>query len=59
MKFVIEEVVGPLSRRMGSAIGGALLALGATNDLALQVEVVSAALIAFACDLVLSKRFRK
>jgi hypothetical protein len=58
MKFFIDELAKPIARRMGTAIGTAILALGAAEQLALQVETVSTALILFAFDLVMSYRGR-
>jgi len=54
-----REVLIPITRRIGSLIAGGLLALGATGDLASQVEVIVPALIALAVDLLLSHLERR
>ncbi|MCA2009588.1 hypothetical protein [Tritonibacter mobilis] len=41
MKFLLEEMLRPASRRIGTLLGGALLGIGATEQLAGQVEVVN------------------
>lgn len=58
MKFVLTELIKPISRRIGSALAGALLALGAADQLAQQVELVATALVLFAADLFLSYKER-
>lgn len=57
-KFVVQDLLKPVSRRIGTAIAGGLVALGATQPLAEQVELVVPALIAFVADLILSYRER-
>ncbi|WP_114963025.1 hypothetical protein [Tritonibacter mobilis] len=59
MKFLLEEMLRPASRSIGTLLGGALLGIGATEQLAGQVEVVAASLVLFAADLVASHVQRK
>lgn len=54
MKILVQELLGPLGRRLGSMAAGGLLALGAAQGLADQVEIVVPALVALGADLGLS-----
>lgn len=56
--FLWQEILKPVSRRAGTGVAGALLALGATQPLVDQVEMLVPALIAFTADLFLSYRER-
>lgn len=53
-RMIVNEVLKPLARRLGSVIAGGLLALGATQDLASQVELCVPAALALLADLILS-----
>lgn len=57
--LIINEIAKPLFRRIGSISAGGLLTLGATHELANQVEVSATALAAFVLDLLLSHWSRK
>lgn len=59
MKFLLREILAPVGVRMGSVIAGALLAFGAPELLAGQVEAVVPALLAFAADIVVDRVYRK
>ncbi len=56
--FILKELLAPTARRLGTASAGALVALGATNELASQIEIVVPALVAFTADLIFSYRSR-
>lgn len=58
MNFVIKEIVKPLGRRLGTLVAGGLLTIGATQDVASQVELCIPALLALLADLILSHRGR-
>lgn len=58
-RSILENLLMPASRRVGSMIAGGLLALGATQGLTDQVELLIPALIAFCADLGLSKWNRR
>lgn len=66
-RFLIQELVKPASRRLGSIVAGALVTLAATKapEYQAQVEIVAEQLkllipaaIAFGADLALSHRGR-
>lgn len=58
-RFLMQDVLKPAFRRVGSTMGGALLALGATAELASQTETVVTALMLFGADLYMSKQGRR
>lgn len=59
MEFLLREILGPVSRRVGSVLAGALLAFDAPEVLAGQVEAIIPPLLAFGADLALSRVYRK
>lgn len=59
MEFIVQDLMKPIGRRLGTFVAGILIGLGATQELALQVETLIPVVLAFAADLALSKRARK
>lgn len=57
--MVMREVVGPLSRRAGTALAGWLLALGVASDTTTTIVAGAAAGIGVGMDLILSHIGRK
>jgi len=57
--FVLDEVLKPVARRIGTAIGASLSTLGLTYDAAPAIELVLVILFGLAFDLVVSHRNRK
>lgn len=55
---LVSDFIKPSFRRLGTACGSAILALGATQGLVDQVEVIIPALCGFAFDLIMSKANR-
>lgn len=59
MEFVLTQLAKPILRRLGTAIGSALLALGYTQEAALSLETAFTSLALVIVDLVLSYKERK
>lgn len=55
MRFLIDNVVAPLSRRVGTAAGSTAAALGATVGEVAQTEAAVAFLCGLGIDLLLSR----
>lgn len=51
---LLQNVLAPVARRLGSLAGGAVLAFGAEAELVAQTETVVAGLVLVAIDLVAS-----
>lgn len=58
MKFLLDEVVKPLLRRIGTVAGSTLSALGASSELTSQVETVVPLVLGLLFDLAWSHRNR-
>lgn len=54
MDFVIQSIVGPSVRRLGTAVGAWLVGLGMDADVSAQVQVGFVAAVLFAIDLAAS-----
>ena len=59
MKAILENVIKPLVRRVGSVAAGSLVTWGATAQQAAQVEAAIGALALIAVDLWLSNLDKK
>lgn len=59
MELLFNTICKPILRRLGTFAGATMLGLGANAELALQVELIVAALAAFGWDLLLSNINRK
>lgn len=59
MDFIVQDLLKPIGRRLGTFASGMLIGIGASQELAMQVEMLIPVLLAFAADLALSKRARK
>tara|TARA_B110000908_G_C10263799_1_gene461649 strand:- start:1450 stop:1683 length:234 start_codon:yes stop_codon:yes gene_type:complete len=51
LKFLLDEILKPLSRRIGTSTGVFLTTLGANSELSTQVEVVLPTLLGLLFDL--------
>lgn len=58
VNWIVNELVKPLSRRAGTAIGGYLVAIGVSGDQAATIAAGAVALIGVAIDLALSYKER-
>lgn len=58
MKFLLEELLKPLARRLGTSTGVFLTTLGANSDLTTQVEVILPTVLGLLFDLAWSHRHR-
>lgn len=56
MEFLVRTVFEPLAHRVGSLIGGALVALGATQEQSAQVIAALLAIASVGFDLLLKWR---
>jgi len=54
MEKLVDMVLGPLARRIGSMGAGAIVVLGATAAQADQLEAAIVAFVLITCDLLLS-----
>lgn len=59
MKQILENIVKPLVRRVGSVVAGGLVTWGATAEQAAQIETAVGALALIAVDLWLSNLDKK
>ena len=57
--FVLQQLVGPTLRRVGTMIGAYLVSVGASMDLASQIETAAIAAALFAVDLLSSASNRR
>lgn len=55
MKMIFDEVMKPISRRIGSLLAGALIAHGVDAGLTDQIVIGALALLGVASDLIWSK----
>lgn len=58
MRFLIERVLHPISQRIGSAIAGGMVAIGATQEQVSLVLVALTTISGIALDLVLANTRR-
>lgn len=56
--WIVQELAKPIIRRLGTAMGSALLVLGMNAETTAQVETAATALALFALDLLMSHRAR-
>lgn len=56
---LLENVIAPVARRLGTASAAAVTSYGATAEVASAVEIVVLFLVGFAADLIMSKRNRE
>jgi len=58
LKFILEEILKPILRRLGTSVGVFLTTVGASSELATQVEVVLPTVLGLFFDLAWSHRNR-
>ena len=56
--FILNEILSPVCRRLGTAAAAGVATLGATADVQNQVAVAVTAVCGLAFDLMLSRRHR-
>jgi len=53
-KYLITEILKPILRRLGTAMGATLVGMGVANEHAVQIETAAIALLLVLADLILS-----